>query len=150
MDSWAFNEPEITRSIKNGILDLARIADDDVEPHLGELLMIGREAAWQPIVRDCLTSGDRHTASWPTRYVAEDGACCRYSTKHGVCFRQKKPARVSQTNPTPDAVEQSGAILPFQGRDRCGGCRLRDAEFPGRTGDMLAFGDGDKNAQLFG
>ena len=58
------------------------------------------------------------------------------------------PASVRADAP-PDAVEQFDAVPGLQGGDRGAYRGLRQIQRLCRTGDVLAFGDGHENAELF-
>ena len=54
--------------------------------------------------------------------------------QHGARFHQEQRARLRQLDPSADAVEQPGAVPPFQGRDGGAHRRLRHVQRLRRTG----------------
>src|SRR5580693_5256694 len=111
--------------------------------------MEGDEMARQPIAGDGLTGVNRDSSALQSAQFGEDKLGRLSSRQNGASLDKKQRAGLGQLNAAADSVEEFCAMASFQRRNRGADRGLRNVERFGGARDMLAFGDGDENAELF-
>ena len=106
------------------------------------------QVARQPIADDRLARLHRQGAALEAAKLRQHQFRRFGARQHRPSLRQEDGSGLGQLDTPADAMEQLGAVPRFQRRDRGAGRRLRQMQRLGRPRDMLAFGDGDKDAKL--
>ncbi|MNN24133.1 hypothetical protein D3C81_1375510 [compost metagenome] len=70
------------------------------------------------------------------------------AVEQGDRLGQQLLAEGAERQALADAVEQRAVVVPLEFRQRGAGCRLRQRQRLGGTGDALQAGDGDEDFQL--
>src|SRR5262249_46581194 len=97
---------------------------------------------------DRLTSLHCECAALEAAKLGQSELGGRCTGEHASRLLEKKPARFGQLDVATYAMKQRSRIGIFQSEDRSADCLLRQVQGFGGTGDVLAFGDSDEDAQL--
>ena len=144
----AFYEAEFGRALAYGLGYLRRVADRKTDIDFRKGAAKRDQARRKPIARDGLARLDRKAAAPEPAEIRERtfgglGAC-----EHRAGFAQKYFPFGAEIDAPADAMKQRHAITVFERGNRRADGRLRQVQRFGGAGHMLAFGDGDEDAEL--
>ncbi|MNL50689.1 hypothetical protein D3C87_1737250 [compost metagenome] len=111
--------------------------------------MEGHEHRWQPVAGDGLAGMDGQGAPRQAAHFRQHQFGAAHAGQNGLGLRQKGATLGRQFDAPADAVKKLHPVKGLEVADRStdGGRRQRDRI--GGTGQVLAFGDSNKNLQLF-
>ncbi len=145
----AFDETDLRQTVQHCLRDSLGIADIEPDGHAGIKLFELHQDRRQPVACNGLAGADGDfTARQPTHFRKNQFRIAH--TRQGrLCFAQKYPAAFGQLDVAADTMEQLDIIKGLEildGRADGGSCQTDGFGGPRQ---MLPFGDGDEDAELF-
>ena len=106
------------------------------------------EAAREPIAADGLAGGERQFARLQAGEIGEGLFGGRGAGENALRLDEERPPGGRQRDAPADAIKQFDVVALFERGDRRARRRLCQVQHACRARHVLAFGDGDENAQL--
>ncbi len=145
----ALDEAEIDLALGHHARDLGSVAHHHLEVDVGPGLAELGDAVGQPDGGDGLARGEHQAPPLEPAQIGERPFGGGGAGEHGARLFEKDLARLAQHDVAPDPMKELHPEAGLEGGDRRAHRRLGEVQRLSRPGDVLAFGDGDENAELF-